>query len=76
MPGGSTQEPDCRVRPRGRGRAADLGARPPLLDGDGMIAALFPWLVGASVVLVGLAAVHLHCCPPKCGHLARMGWSP
>ncbi len=41
-----------------------------------MIAALFSSVVGASVVLVGLAALHLHCCPPKLGHLARMGWSP
>jgi len=41
-----------------------------------MIATLFPYVVGASVVLVGLAAVHLRCFPPKRGHLARMGWSP
>ena len=40
-----------------------------------MIATLFPALVGASAVLVGLAAVHLHCYPPTCGHLARMGWT-
>ena len=40
-----------------------------------MIATLFPYVVGASVVLVGLAAVHLRCYPPKLGHLARMGWT-
>ena len=40
-----------------------------------MIAALFSSVVGASVVLVGLAAVHLRCYPPKLGHLARMGWA-
>jgi hypothetical protein len=37
---------------------------------------LFQVVAGASVVLVGLAAVHLRCYPPKRGHLARMGWSP
>jgi len=41
-----------------------------------MIAALFSTVAGASFVLVGLAAVHLRCYPPKLGHLARMGWSP
>lgn len=41
-----------------------------------MIGALFSSVVGASVVLVGLAAVHLRCYPPKLGHLARRGWSP
>lgn len=41
-----------------------------------MIATLFPYVVGVSAVLVGLAAVHLHYSPPKRGHLARMGWSP
>ena len=41
-----------------------------------MIAALFSSVAGASIVLVGLAALHLHCYPPKRGHLARMGWSP
>lgn len=41
-----------------------------------MIAALFSTVAGASFVLVGLAAVHLHYSPPKRGHLARMGWSP
>ena len=25
--------------------------------------------------VLGLAALHLHCCPPKRGHLARMGWA-
>lgn len=40
-----------------------------------MNALLFPYLVGASAVLVGLAAVHLRCYPPTCGHLARMGWT-
>lgn len=40
-----------------------------------MIAVLFPTIVGASVVLVGLAALHLRLFPPKLGHLARMGWA-
>jgi len=40
-----------------------------------MIATLFPALVGASFVLVGLAAAHLRLFPPKLGHLARMGWA-
>ena len=37
---------------------------------------LFQVVAGASVVLVGLAALHLRLFPPKLGHLARMGWSP
>lgn len=37
-----------------------------------MIAVLFPTIVGASVVLVGLAALHLHWFPPRRGHIARM----
>ena len=36
---------------------------------------LFQVVAGASVVLVGLAAVHLRLFPPKLGHLARMGWT-
>ena len=40
-----------------------------------MIAALFSTVAGASFVMVGLAAVHLRCYPPKLGHLARMGWT-
>ena len=40
-----------------------------------MIGALFSSVVGASVVLVGLAAAHLRLFPPKLGHLARMGWA-
>ncbi|MFA7122060.1 MAG: hypothetical protein WC277_11320 [Bacilli bacterium] len=40
-----------------------------------MIAALFSSVVGASAVLVGLAAAHLRLFPPKLGHLARMGWT-
>lgn len=39
-----------------------------------MIATLFPVLVGASAVLVGLAAVHLRFWPPKRGHIAAV-WS-
>lgn len=36
---------------------------------------LFQVVAGASVVLVGLAALHLRLFPPKLGHLARMGWA-
>ncbi|GEM_PF-1825163 len=40
-----------------------------------LLTPIFEWLVPVSVLVVGLAAVHLHCCPPKRGHLARMGWA-